>query len=88
MERKFSVFSLIFVVIGIFVAYMVFPPINIYFLGMWGIPIGFIIYLIGLILGGIAFSKKEKGFLKYISIISILLGVIFVVFLYNIFGMM
>lgn len=73
---------------GIFVAYMIFPPINLTF-GKWSmiaIPIGFSIYLIGISLGIIAFKKKEKGFMKYISIISISLGVLFVVFLSYIFG--
>lgn len=87
MGRKFSIYSIVFVVIGIFMSIMAFPPINIDFLGMWGILIGFIIYLTGLILGGIALFKKEKGFLKYTSIISLVFGIGFVAFIYNIFGM-
>ena len=88
MEMRYSKYSLILIVMGIFVAYMIFPPINLTF-GKWSmiaIPIGFSIYLIGISLGIIAFKKKEKGFMKYISIISISLGVLFVVFLSYIFG--
>ncbi|WP_019415093.1 hypothetical protein [Paenisporosarcina sp. TG20] len=86
MERKFSTFSIILIVIGVFVAYMAFPPINIDFLGWWGIFIGFGIYLTGLVLGIVAFFKKEKGFMKYISLLSISLGVLFITFLYAIVG--
>lgn len=53
---------------------------------MIAIPIGFAIYLTGITLGIIAFFKKEKGFIKYISLFSILLGILFVVFLPYIFG--
>lgn len=53
---------------------------------MIAIPIGFAIYLTGLTLGIIAFIKKEKGIIKYISLSSISLGVLFVVFLSYIFG--
>lgn len=86
MERKFSKFSIILIVVGIFVTYMAFPPINIDILGWWGIFIGFGVYLTGLVLGICAFIKKEKGFMKYISLLSISLGVLFIVFLYAIVG--
>ncbi|KQL33662.1 hypothetical protein [Psychrobacillus sp. FJAT-21963] len=86
MERKFSNFSIILIVVGIFVAYMAFPPINIDILGWWGIFIGFCIYLTGIVLGICAFFKKEKGFMKYISLLSISLGVLFSAFLYAIVG--
>ena len=88
MGRKYSKYSIVLVVVGIFIAYMIFPPINITF-GKWSmvaIPIGFAIYLTGITLGIIAFIKKEKGFIKYLSLISILLGVLFVIFLSYIFG--
>ncbi|WP_438317051.1 hypothetical protein [Sporosarcina sp. FA9] len=88
MERKYSKYSVILIVVGIFIAYMIFPPINITF-GVWSmvaIPIGFAIYLTGVTLGIIAFLKKEKGFIKYIALISIALGVLYVVFLFAIFG--
>ena len=86
MESKFSEYSIILVVVGIFVAYMTFPPINITILGWWGIFIGFGVYLTGIILGIVAFFKKEKGFMKYISLLSISLGVLFIAFLYAIVG--
>ncbi|MFJ8063906.1 hypothetical protein ACIQYS_04670 [Psychrobacillus sp. NPDC096426] len=88
MEMKYSKYSIILIVVGIFIAYMIFPPINITF-GKWSmiaIPIGFGIYLIGITFGIIAIIKKEKGVIKYISLISISLGVLFVVFLSYIFG--
>ena len=88
MERKYSKYSVILIVVGIFIAYMIFPPINLSF-GKWSliaIPVGFAIYLTGVALGIIAFIKKEKGFIKYISLMSISLGVLFVVFLSYIFG--
>ncbi|MFJ7973789.1 hypothetical protein [Psychrobacillus sp. NPDC096389] len=88
MENRYSKYSIILIVLGIFIAYMIFPPINITF-GKWSmiaIPIGFAIYLTGIALGIIAFIKKEKGFMKYISLISISLGFLFVVFLSYIFG--
>lgn len=80
MKERNSVYSFIFISI------MGFPPIRIEFLGMWGIFIGFTIYLIGLILGLRAFIKKEKGFLKYISLISLIFGVLYVAFLFAIVG--
>ncbi|WP_432356080.1 hypothetical protein [Sporosarcina sp. A2] len=86
MTRKYSKYSIILIVVGIFIAYMGFPPINIDFLGMWGIYGGFGIYLTGIALGIIAFFKKEKGFMKYISLLSISLGVFFIAFLYAIVG--
>lgn len=88
MGSKYSKYSIILIVVGIFIAYMIFPPINITF-GKWSmiaIPIGFAIYLTGITLGIIAFIKKEKGFIKYLSLFSILLGFLFVVFLSYIFG--
>jgi len=88
LEMKYSKYSIILIVVGIFIAYMIFPPINITFGrgSMIAIPIGFAIYLTGITLGIIAFIKKEKGLIKYISLISISLGVLFVVFLSYIFG--
>jgi len=86
MRSRFSGYSVILVIVGIFVAYMAFPPINITILGWWGIFIGFGVYLTGIILGIVAFFKKEKGFMKYISLLSISLGVLFIAFLYAIVG--
>lgn len=77
MSKKFSKFSILLIVVGIFVTYMAFPPISIDILGWWGIFIGF---------GIGAFIKKEKGFMKYVSLISISLIVLFIAFLYAIVG--
>lgn len=88
MKKNYSRYSIILIVVGIFVAYMIFPPFNITF-GKWpmlAIPIGFATYIIGIALGIIAFLKKEKGFMKYIALISIALGVLYVVFLFAVFG--
>ncbi|MDE0582543.1 hypothetical protein ON064_05740 [Planococcus sp. A6] len=88
MNEKYSKYSLFLVVIGIFIAYMIFPPLNITF-GKWSmiaIPIGFAIYITGVILGLIAFIKKEKGIIKYISLLSISLGILYVFFLIFIFS--
>ena len=65
---------------------MAFPPIYIDILGWWGIFIGFGIYLTGIVLGIYAFFKKERGFMKYISLLSISLGALFITFLYTIVG--
>ncbi|WP_211654920.1 hypothetical protein [Planococcus alpniumensis] len=88
MNGKYSKYSLFLVIIGIFIAYMIFPPLNITF-GKWSmiaIPIGFAIYITGVILGLIAFIKKEKGIIKYISLLSISLGILYVFFLIFIFS--
>lgn len=85
---KYSKYSIILIVVGIFIAYMIFPPFNITF-GKWSmiaIPIGFAIYLTGITLGIIAFIKKEKGVLKYISLLSLIFGVLYVAFLFAIVG--
>ncbi len=67
-----------------FVAYMGFLPINI--LGWWGISIGIGIYLTGIVLGICAFFKKEKGLMKYISLLSIIYIIYFIAFIYGIIG--
>ena len=86
MERKFSKISIILIIVGIFGAYMAFPPINIDIFGWWGIFIGFGLYLTGIVLGICAFFKKEKGLMKYISLLSVSLGALFIAFLYAIVG--
>ncbi|MFJ7936021.1 hypothetical protein [Sporosarcina sp. NPDC096371] len=69
-----------------FIPYMAFPPINNDILEYWGIFIGFCVYLTGIVLGIIAFFKKEKGLMKYISLLSISLGILLIAFLYAIVG--
>ena len=88
MNGKYSKYSLFLVITGIFIAYMIFPPLNITF-GKWSmiaIPVGFAIYITGVILGLIAFIKKEKGFIKYVSLLSISLGILYILFLFFIFS--
>ncbi|REB10092.1 hypothetical protein DVB69_04615 [Sporosarcina sp. BI001-red] len=88
MEKKYSRYSIILIAVGIFIAYMIFPPFNITF-GTWSmlaIPIGFVTYLTGVSLGIIAFLKKEKGFMKYIALIFMALGVLYVVFHFAVFS--
>ncbi|WP_227396424.1 hypothetical protein [Jeotgalibacillus aurantiacus] len=84
---KNSISALILTIFGLLVAYMIFPPFNISFGkgSMLAIPIGFIIFLIGVTYGIIAFYKKEKGVLKYISLTPIPLGVLYVVFIFYLF---
>lgn len=85
---NYSKYSLILILVGIFIAYMIFPPFNITF-GVWSmlaIPIGLAIFVTGIILGILAFVKKEKGFIKYISFISIPLAVMFGAFLVFLFS--
>ncbi|GKV70514.1 hypothetical protein NCCP2716_30120 [Sporosarcina sp. NCCP-2716] len=86
MNRKYSKYSIILIFVGIFIASMAFPPINIDLLGWWGIFVGFGIYSTGIVISIIAFLKKEEGLLKYISLLSISLGAIFLAFLYAIVG--
>ena len=89
MARNYSNISFALVCIGIFMSIMPFPPLNVEYFGLWGaVFTGFMIYLIGVILGIIAIFKKEKGFLKYISVGSILFGILFIMFLYAIIGQM
>ncbi len=88
LNLKYSKYSLLLSVIGIFIVYMIFPPFNITF-GKWSmiaIPIGFIIYLIGIVYGITAFRLKEKGFMKYVSLLSLPLGVLYIVFMFYLFG--
>ncbi len=89
MTKNYSSISFTLVIVGIFMSIMPFPPLNIEYFGLWGaVFTGFIIYLVGVILGIIAIVKREKGFLKYISVSSILFGILFIAFLYAMIGHM
>jgi hypothetical protein len=89
MTRNVSNISFVLVIIGIFMSIMPSPPLNIEYFGLWGVVFtGFSIYLIGVIVGITAIFKKKKGFLKYISVGSILFGILFIAFLYAIIGQM
>lgn len=89
-SMKLSISSFVISVIGIFVAYMIFPPFNFDFLlgtkSMLWIPIGLSIFLIGIGLAVYSFIKKEPGFMKYIALSPLILGALFVAFLTYLFG--
>ncbi|MCY1690984.1 hypothetical protein OVA29_10155 [Exiguobacterium sp. SL14] len=53
--------SIFFSLLGLFIAYMIFPPLNWSFgpNSMITIPIGLAIYLFGLVLGIVAFRRRE-----------------------------
>ncbi|WP_290786738.1 hypothetical protein [Exiguobacterium sp. UBA7533] len=81
--------SIFFSLIGLFIAYMIFPPINWPFgpNSMITIPIGLAIYLFGIGLGIVAFRRREPGILKYVSLTcAIPLGVLLLLFLGFIFS--
>ncbi|KOP29317.1 hypothetical protein ADM98_10555 [Exiguobacterium sp. BMC-KP] len=81
--------SIFFSLLGLFIAYMIFPPLNWSFgsNSMITIPIGLAIYLIGIGLGIVAFRRREPGILKYISLTcAVPLGVLLLVFLGFIFS--
>ncbi|MFC4356252.1 hypothetical protein ACFO0S_14420 [Chryseomicrobium palamuruense] len=85
---KYSKVSIILCLIGITIAYMIFPPFNITF-GKWtllAIPIGLTIYLVGLIASIQAFLRKESGYMKYFSLLSIIPGILLILFLSHVFG--
>ncbi len=72
--------SIFFSLIGLFIAYMIFPPINWPFgaNSMITIPIG---------LGIVAIKRREPGILKYVSLAcAIPLGVLLLLFLGFIFS--
>ncbi|MFA1642837.1 hypothetical protein AB5N96_08220 [Chryseomicrobium imtechense] len=86
---KLSISSFVISILGLFIAYMIFPPFNIDYLGphsMLWIPIGFFIYLIGMSLAVYAFVKKEPGFMKYVALSPLVLGGLFLAFLTYLFG--
>lgn len=89
-SMKLSIASFFISIIGIFIAYMIFPPFNIDFIlgtrSMLWIPIGFLIYLIGIGLAFYSFIKKEPGFMKYVALSPLILGALFVAFLTFLFG--
>ena len=87
--KSYNLWSLLLVLIGGFVAYMIFPPINFPPLGeysLWCIPIGIAIYIIGLVCAFVSLSKREKGWLKYLSMSTLLLFVMYFILLINVFS--
>ncbi|QTD41796.1 hypothetical protein [Sporosarcina sp. Te-1] len=88
MEKKYSWLSISFILIGLSLAIIPFAPIQFpnFLVNWYSVLIGILLYLFGLILAIIAFTSREKGLLKYISLSSIVIGFIFVYLLFMILG--
>jgi ABC-type dipeptide/oligopeptide/nickel transport system permease component len=72
-------------VIGIILFFTPFTPLNI--LQNWYCIIsGVFIYFIGLVLGIIAFSKKESGLLKFISLFSVIFFFVCLIYFFSFMG--
>lgn len=85
----FAKASIFFSLLGLFIAYMIFPPLNWAFgpNSMLTIPIGLVIYLFGIGLGIVAIKRRKPGILKYVSLAcSVPLGVLLLLFLGFIFS--
>lgn len=86
---KLSGYSLVFSSVGLFLAFMIFPPLNLDFLGsytlIW-IPIGMLLFMIGMGLTLYAFVKKEVGLMKYVALIPLGLGFVLIAFLSQVFS--
>ncbi|WP_085523666.1 hypothetical protein [Tuberibacillus sp. Marseille-P3662] len=83
MNKKYSICSVALVVIGLFIVIEPLSPLDLWsatslsdFLS--AIFAGMGIYIIGVILGVVAFARREKGFLKYVSVVSVIIGIFFV----------
>ena len=87
MKRKFSFWSVIFVFIGLFLSIQPFTPLSLMYITNWeSVIIGFSIFIVGVVFGIKAIIKKEKGLLKYFSLFTIPLGILFLMFLFAIIG--
>lgn len=87
MKRKFSLWSVIFVFIGLFLSIQPFSPWSLMYITNWeSVIIGFSIFVVGVVFGIKIIIKKEKGLLKYFSLFTIPLGVDFLIFLFAIIG--
>lgn len=86
---KLSGYSLVFSLVGQFLAFMIFPPLNLDFLGpytlIW-VPIGMLLSMIGMGLALYAFVKKEVSFMKYVALIPLGLGFVLIAFLSQVFS--
>ncbi|WP_114746369.1 hypothetical protein [Falsibacillus pallidus] len=82
MNKRFSTLSSILILIGILVTLAKFYYGSSSWEGFFGvISIGIAIFIFGVIFGVMAFAKKEKGVLKYISVFSVIIAVFFVGYL-------
>ncbi|RDI37240.1 hypothetical protein [Falsibacillus pallidus] len=71
MKKTYSIWSLGLVSIGLFFMIEPFSPLNVPFITNWyGAMAGAIIYIVGFLLSIAAIIGKEKGVLKYISLLS------------------
>lgn len=86
---KISGYSLLFSLIRLFLAFMIFPPLNLDFLGsytlIW-VPIGLSTFLVGIGLAIYAFIRKESGVMKYVALLPLGMGVLLIAFLSQIFS--
>ena len=86
-KRKFSVLAVILESIGLFLAIQPFSPLNLMFITNWySIFIGFSLFIIGVIFSVMAIIEKEKGLLKFFSLMTIPIGILFPLFLFAIIG--
>ncbi|MDR7071926.1 hypothetical protein [Fictibacillus barbaricus] len=85
--KNYGLWSIILVVVGLFLSIEPFSPLNLPIITNWyGVLIGAIIYIIGFVLSIAAIVKKEKGVIKYISLVSFVLAIYFIVTLFNFIG--
>jgi hypothetical protein len=87
LKNIYSKWSILLIIIGIVLTIIPFSPLNIKLFTNWyALIVGIVIYFVGLILGIIAFAKKESGLLKFISVFSVILFIIGVIYAFNIVG--
>ncbi|WP_433744473.1 hypothetical protein [Falsibacillus pallidus] len=82
MKKRFSFSSSVLILIGVLVTLAKYYYGSSSWGGFYGVlSIGILIFISGVIFGVIAFAKKEKGVLKYISVLSVIVVVFFVGYL-------
>lgn len=87
MKRKFSLWSVILVFIGLFLSIQPFSPLSLMYITNWeSVIIGFSIFIVGVVFSIKAIIKKEKGLLKFFSLFTIPFGILFLIFLFAIIG--
>jgi hypothetical protein len=87
MKKGYNLWSFIMVVIGLFLMIEPFTSLNLILITNWyGFIVGCVIYIIGLITGIVAFKRKERGFLKYLSMTSFLLAVGWICYMFSFIG--
>ncbi|MFD1205360.1 hypothetical protein ACFQ38_09625 [Sporosarcina contaminans] len=82
-----NIWSLMLVVVGLFLSTVIFSPLNIPFLMNWyTFFIGILLYIVGFSMGIVAIKNKEKGFLKYITVLSLVIFLIVIYFVFSLVG--